>query len=373
MESYRLNSRIVEGEKEFMIQTLNDTEQGIVKTSLFVDGEFLDADILPHSGEVSEDQLLELVKNAHGEKKSELEYLLKCYKEVMLQGSPEIMNQLGVALFYKKLYAEAIRLFTSVTKIRPDHHEAWAYLCRASLICKNYNDAVEAGNKAVELKPTFADYRNYLGEAYQGNGSCRRAVIEFEEAIRQNVYYADAYLNLAITFILNEVNREDYNLTGEFATRTIDMMNKAALIFPYYKSPAYDSAIQAIKEGNPKRAYELLVEIRGNKEERLRREKASQFQRFLMYTDWADHDNIAERIKFLEREIEKNPGYVDLYYELAICFLHHSKLGWEKGISYFKKALDINPKLKKALRAHELAQDQFLKLSDSVYDISEKN
>ncbi len=32
MESYRLNSRIVEGEKEFMIQTLNDIEQGVVKT-----------------------------------------------------------------------------------------------------------------------------------------------------------------------------------------------------------------------------------------------------------------------------------------------------------------------------------------------------
>lgn len=373
MEPYRLNSRIAEGEKEFMIQTLNDTEQGVVKTSLFVDGEFLEADILPHSGEISENQLLELVKNAHAEKRSELEYLLKCYKEIMSQGSPEIMNQLGIALFYKKLYPEAINLFKSVVKIRPDFHEAWSYLCRANLICENYDEAVEAGNKAIEIRPTFADYRNYLGEAYQGNGSCRRAVIEFEEAIKQNVYYADAYLNLAITFVLNEVNREDYNLTGEFAARTTDMMNKAALIFPYYKSSSYDEAVKAIKDGDPQQAYKLLVEIRRDKEERLRRERASQFQRFLMYSDWANHDNIADRIKFLEREIEKNPGYVDLYFELAISYLHHSKLGWEKAIGYFEKALKINPKLKKAMRAHELAQDQFLKLSDSVYDISEKN
>ena len=73
MESYRLNSRVVEGEKEYMIQTLNDTELGVVKTSVFVNGEFLDDDIMPHLETVSEDEMLNMVKNAHGEKKSELE------------------------------------------------------------------------------------------------------------------------------------------------------------------------------------------------------------------------------------------------------------------------------------------------------------
>ncbi len=373
MESYRLNSRIVEGEKEFMIQTLNDIKQSIVKTSLFVDGEFLDADILPLSADSTENQILNLVKTAHVEKKSELEYLLKCYKDVMQQGSPEIMNQLGIALFYKKLYSEAGRLFRMVVKMRPEHHEGWIYLCRAELAQKNYNDAAEAGNKAVSLKPTFADYRNCLGEVYQETGSCRRAIMEFEEAVRQNVYYADAYFNLAITYILNEINREDYNLAGDFAKRTIDMLNKAVLIYHFYQSSDFEAAMKSIREGNPQEAYRLLLQIRRDKDERLRREKSSHFQRFLMYTDWINHNNISDKINFLEKEIEKNPGYVDLYYELAICYLHQSKFSWDNGINYFRKALEINPNLKKAIRAHELAKDQFLKLSDAVFDISEKN
>ncbi len=219
----------------------------------------------------------------------------------------------------------------------------------------------------------YADYRNCLGEAYQGTGACRRAIMEFEESIKQNVYYADAYFNLAITYILNEVNREDYNLSGDFATQTIDMLNKAVLIYPYYKCQNYDNAVTYIKDGNPKKAFALLVEIRRDKEERQRREKSSFFQRFLMYTDWANQNNISDRIAFLKKEIEKNPGYVDLYHELAVCYLHQSKFDWERGVDYLKKALEINPKLKKALKARELAEDQFLKLSDTVFDISEKN
>ncbi|MCP4703455.1 MAG: hypothetical protein GY865_02500, partial [candidate division Zixibacteria bacterium] len=130
MESYRLNSRIVEGEKEFMIQTLNDAEKGIVKTSIFIDGEFLDADILPHSEEITEDQVLNIVKSAHGEKKSELEHLLKCFNDVIEKGSPDAMHQLGIAMYYKKLYWEAEQLFRSVVKMKLDYDEAWFYLCR---------------------------------------------------------------------------------------------------------------------------------------------------------------------------------------------------------------------------------------------------
>jgi len=373
MESYRLNSRIVEGEKEFMIQTLNDTEQGVVKTSIFIDGEFVDADILPHSGEISEDQILNMVKSAHGEKKSELEYLLKCFNDIIEKGSLESMQQLGIALYYKKLYLEAERLFRSVVKMKQSFDEGWFYLCRTALALKNYDEAVEAGNKAVELKPSYADYRNCLGEAFQGNGSCRRAIMEFEESIKQNVYYADAYFNLAITYILNEINREDFSLSGDYATQTIDMLNKAVLIYPYYKSQNFDNAIASVKDGNPKKAFALLMEIRLEKEERHRRENSTYHQRFLMFTDWVNKNNITDRIDFLTKEIEKNPGYVDLYYELGVCYLHQSKFDWGRSTDCFKKALEINPKLKKALRARELAEDQFLKLSDAVFDISDKS
>ena len=73
MDSYRLDSRIVDNEKEYLIQTINDVRQGVIKTSFFVDGELMDASIMPHSEEMSENEILNLVKSTHGDKKSELE------------------------------------------------------------------------------------------------------------------------------------------------------------------------------------------------------------------------------------------------------------------------------------------------------------
>ncbi len=52
---------------------------------------------------------MDMIKAAHSEKKSELEYLLRCFNEVIEQSSPELMHQLGIALYYKKLYSETER------------------------------------------------------------------------------------------------------------------------------------------------------------------------------------------------------------------------------------------------------------------------
>lgn len=373
MESYRLDSRIVEDDKEFLIQTVNDTREGIIKTSLFANGELLDSSIMPHSEEMGEPEILELIKATHGEKKSELEYLLKSFKEVIAQGRPEMMFHLGTALYYKRMYTQARQLFQSAVKLKHDYHEAFYYLAQAETALGHVEPAIKAGVRAVELRPNFADYRNALGEAYLAAGSCKRALIEFDEAIRQNIYYADAYFNLALTYILNAVTKEDFNLYADLAGKTSDLLKKAVLIYPGYKSAPYDEAIASLNNKELKRAYMLLKGAREAKKEQLRRERSSYFHRFLIYTDWIAESNLADRIKLLENEINRNPGYVDLYYDLGICYLHQARFNWQKSTDYFKKTLEINPKLLKAQRSLDLCQDYYLKLSDAIVDISEKH
>jgi tetratricopeptide (TPR) repeat protein len=372
MESYRLDSKIVEEDKEYLIQTVNDSNEGVIKTSLFVNGELLDSCVLPHSDEISDGDLLNLVKNTHVDKKTELEYLLRSYKDIVGGGKPEMMYHLGVALFFKRMYYQARQLFQSAVKQKHDYHEAFFFLAQSELASGHIDAAIKAGIKAVELRPHFADYRNILGEAYLTSGSCKRAVIEFEEAIRENIYYADAYFDLAIAYLLNAVNREDFEMYPDLTTRTIDVLKKATLINPNYKTSAYDEAVAALTAGQLKRAHSLLKAVREEKKEMYRQEKSAHFNRFLMYTDWISYNNIIERINHLEREIEKNPGYVDLYNELAVSYLHQAKFSWQKGIEHFKKALDINPQLGKAKRSLELSEEFSLKLADAVFDITER-
>lgn len=372
MDSYRLDSRIVDNEKEYLIQTVNDVRQGVIKTSFFVNGELMDASIMPHSEEMSENEILNLVKTTHGDKKSELEYLLKSYRNILEEGRPEMMYHLGTALFYRRMYPEARQLFQCAVKIRHDYHEAYYYLSQTELMSNHIDAAVKAGLKAVEIRPQFADYRNVLGEAFMAAGSCRRAVIEFEDAIKLNIYYADAYFNLALAYTLNAVTKEDFNLYTDLTTKTMDLLNKAVLINPDYKTSTFDEAVAALTNGELKRAFALFKGVRDEKKEKQRQGKAAHFHRFLMYTEWLSQSNIDDRIKQLQNDVDRNPGYVDLYYELGACYLHQAKFAWQKSIEQFKKALEINPSLAKAKRSLELSEENYLKLTDAIFDITEK-
>ena len=143
MESYRLDSRIVEDDKEFLIQTVNDTREGIIKTSLFANGELLDSSIMPHSEEMGEPEILELIKATHGEKKSELEYLLKSFKEVMVNyvrdyGKASIMPQGAIKAqdVYNTAMARVVAGKLELSAAMPD-------------VVKKMNEALALGRKRV--------------------------------------------------------------------------------------------------------------------------------------------------------------------------------------------------------------------------------
>jgi tetratricopeptide (TPR) repeat protein len=373
METYSLKSRVPGENKEFLIQTTNDTELGVINTSIFIDGELLDTDALPLSDENTAEQIAGLVKSVHGEKKSELEYLLNSFTKVLEKGQPRMMYHFGTTMFYKRMYPEAQKLFKTAIRLNNDYHEAHFFLSQTEMALGNIDAAVEAGNRAVELRPSFADYRNNLGEAYLAGSSCKRAAMEFQEAIDNNVYYANAYFNLVLSHILNGLKREDFEMSSGMIDKCNDLLRKAVLIYSDYKNAVYEEAVAMLNNGDYKEAYDLFLKIREEKKDTLRQTKAAHFNRYLIYTEWLSENNISERIKFLESEIDKNPDYVDLYYELGVSYLQDAKFSWQKGAEYFKKALNINSNLKKAQRAQDLSEDYLLKITDTITDITEKH
>jgi len=136
---------------------------------------------------------------------------------------------------------------------------------------------------------------------------------------------------------------------------------------------SYDEGVAALNNGDFRKAYDLLIRIREAKKEKLRQMKAAHFKRYLIYTEWLSEDNISERIEYLTKEIDKNPDYVDLYYELGMCYLHDAKFSWQRGAEYFRKALNINSNLKKAQKALDLSEGHLLKIADTITDITEKD
>ena len=67
-------------------------------------------------------------------------------------------------------YAAALTKFTEATGLDPTLHEAWNYVGYTNRKLGNYDDALAAYDKALTIKPGYADALEYRGEAYLGLG-----------------------------------------------------------------------------------------------------------------------------------------------------------------------------------------------------------
>jgi tetratricopeptide (TPR) repeat protein len=67
-----------------------------------------------------------------------------------------------------KLYSEALREFTDAVSQQPAMYQAWNYIGFTNRHLGNYDAALSAYAKALELNPTYPDAVEYRAEAYLG-------------------------------------------------------------------------------------------------------------------------------------------------------------------------------------------------------------
>lgn len=372
METYRVSSKVRDHNREYLIQTSSDAHLGAVATSVFVNGEPKETVNCPHPSEVSPQEILSLVKAVHGEKKKEIETLLEAYRKALDSGSPEMLYHLGTAFHYKGFLDEALELFSTAVRLKPDYHEALNYLGLSELSAGRVDHAIAALVRSVELRPGFADYRNNLGEAYLAGNAAKRAIVEFEQAIGINMYYADAYLNLGLAHIAQELGFPDQARLQATMARISDSFRKASLIYAGYATPQYEEGMTALAQLDLVRAQAIFRRIREAKKENHRREFSSFYMKFVAFPDMVSDKVVSDRIEFLKGEISKNPYYVDLHADLGHCYLEQARQSWQRAVEQFRKSTEINPSLGKVRVALDVAEETYQTMSQALSRISEK-
>ncbi len=345
METYRLKSKLVEHNREFVIQTSNSSDPGLVSTIVYVDGDPTGTVQSLHPPEVSSEEILALVKTKHEEMKKEIETLLEAYRVVRAEGDSQKLHHLGMAFFYKQFYNEARDLFEQAVRIDSHRHQTYNQLGLTYLALGQLPEATQACSVAVEAQPGFADYRNNLGAAFLAVCSYKRAVIELEEAIRINLYYADAYFNLGLALIRNALGGDDTSLFENVLTKSSDYLKRAALIQPDYETESFRRGLQAIAKSDLKDANALLTDVLQMRKDRHRQDFTTFYMRYVMYPEWVSEEAVVERIALLQAELDRNPSYVDLYSELGRCYFEQSRLCWQKGQEQYRRAVEMNPSL----------------------------
>ncbi len=372
MEAYRLSSRLQENEHEYLIQTASEADTSRVSTTVFVDGVRTEEVNFPHPEKITPDELLSLVKETHGDKKQELESLLKACRQATQKGDVASMFKLASAFFYRKLYEEAADLLRDVAGMQPEHHQACNLLAMTLLALGRGDEAVEVASKAVGLRPGFADYRCNRGEAFLAVGNAVEAAAEFEAAIGVNMYYADAYFNLGLARLLEASTNRDK--ADELIGRVEEALNKAALIHPEFKHHRhFGEGILAMNNRDYGRALGLLKGIREARRDTCRRESAALYK-----TPWIPDEPltaklVSDKIESLQAELKKNPNYLDFQLELARCYLEQARLHWQAGLAEYSKISESHPQMQSVIETLQTTGSVAQAMQDAIVNSATKD
>ena len=118
--------------------------------------------------------------------------------------SDEILHQL-IALYNKGQIRTVIQECDRLKKEFPQSFLLWNLLGAANNAQDKLEEAIAAHNKALLIKPDFAEAHNNIGAAFQSQGKFEEASAAYNKALLINPDYAKAHYNLGNT--LKELGR----------------------------------------------------------------------------------------------------------------------------------------------------------------------
>ena len=145
--------------------------------------------------------------------------------------------------------AEAQALYEQILRVDPNHPQA---LHDAALLARMRGDqpaAIELMTRAAAAAPQSAELRNSLAVVLGSVGRCEEALASFDEAIRLNGDYADAYSNRGV--VLARLGRED---------EAVAAWERALAIQPTHIDARSHLGALCVRSGRPLKGAEHLRE-----------------------------------------------------------------------------------------------------------------
>jgi tetratricopeptide (TPR) repeat protein len=194
-----------------------------------------------------------------------------------------------------RMYTDLETLYTTTINLNPTCWMAYNNLGDIYNGLGNYRQALEDLNRAIEIKPGYAEAYVNRGNAYNGLGNYRQAIEDYDRAIEIKPGCAEAYVNRG----------NAYNGLGNYR-QAIEDCDRAIEIKPGYAEAYVNRGLAYFFFGNYRQAIEDLnraIEINPGLAQAYNNGGNAYFF----------FGNYRQALEYLNRAIEINPGFAQAY------------------------------------------------------------
>ena len=184
-------------------------------------------------------------------------------------------------------------------------------------------EAIEAYNKALDIKPDYAEAYYNMGIALKDQGKLEEAIEAYNKALAIKPDYAEACSNMGI--VLKEQGKLE---------EAIEAYNKALVIKPDYAEACSNMGIVLKDQGKLEEAIEAY-----NKALAIKPDYAKAY--YNIGITLKDQGKLEEAIDAYNKALTIKPDYADAYYNMGNALKEQGKL--EEALAALNKALAINP------------------------------
>ncbi len=230
---------------------------------------------------------------------------------------------LGCALLQKGNVDEAIAQYQKALQIKPDYAEACYNLGCALLQKGNVDEAIAQYQKALQIKPDYAKACYNLGCALLQKGSVDEAIAQYQKALQITLDYAEAHNNLG-SALFQESNVDE----------AIAHYQKALQIKPDFAEACYNLGCALLQKGNVDEAiahFQKALQIKPDYAEACYNLGCALLQK----------GSVDEAIVYYQKALQITPDYAEAHYNLGNTLLQKGDV--DEAIAHFQKALQIKP------------------------------
>jgi tetratricopeptide (TPR) repeat protein len=255
------------------------------------------------------------------------------YMLVLAPNAYPVYNTRGIAYMNKGDYDQAIRAYTKAIELKSDYAFAYSNRGLAYNDIRDFGRAIRDYAKAIELKPGYAEAYYNRANAYIDMNDFGRAMQDYAKAIELKPDYVEAYYNRGNAYN----NMRDHD-------RAIRDYSRAIELRPDY-AEAYNNRGNAYNDlrdfGQAIRDYTKAIELKPDLAE-------AYSNRGNAYNNMGD---FGQAIRDYAKAVELKPNYAEAYHNRAIAHFHLKEYekAWVDVRMYRRLGGTPNPELVKKL------------------------